>query len=56
MQRSNNRYVDAEGEEDLGNIDVLAFDGDTLLVEGDWGEVRIYSAEKPRFEIGQSTP
>jgi hypothetical protein len=55
VKRSNNRYVDAEGEEDLGNIDVLAFDGGALLVEGDWGEVRIYSAEQPRFEIARSS-
>jgi hypothetical protein len=55
VKRSKNRYVDAAGEEDLGNIDVLAIDGDALLVEGDWGEVRIYGADQPRFEITGSS-
>jgi hypothetical protein len=50
VKRSANRYVDAAGEEDLGNIDSLTVDGDAFVVEGDWGEVRVHSSKTPRFE------
>jgi hypothetical protein len=51
LKRSTNRYVDAAGEEDLGNIDSLTSDHGTFVVEGDWGEVRIHSVTQPRFEL-----
>ncbi|WP_235659473.1 hypothetical protein, partial [Mycobacteroides abscessus] len=49
VRRSANSYIDAAGEEDLGNIDSLTDDGGTYTVEGDWGEVRICSTSEPRF-------
>jgi hypothetical protein len=49
-KRSSTHYTDASGEEDLGNIDILKVDGDAFAVEGDWGSVRISSAQ-PRFEL-----
>jgi hypothetical protein len=51
LKRSTNRYVDAAGHEDLGNIDSLTSDHHTFVVEGDWGEVRIHSVSQPRFEL-----
>lgn len=51
LKRSTNRYFDANGAEDLGNIDVLTIDGDAFIVEGDWGEVLIHGADQPRFEL-----
>jgi hypothetical protein len=44
------RYRDATGEDDLGNIDVMRVDGQTFVVEGDWGEVRIAS-DQPGIEL-----
>ncbi|BBZ06298.1 hypothetical protein MDOR_04670 [Mycolicibacterium doricum] len=49
-RRTTARYTDADGEEDLGNIDIVAVDGEALLVEGDWGRVRIVGAQ-PQFEM-----
>jgi len=51
VKRTTNRYRDAAGEEDLGNIDSLILDGDTFVVEGDWGEVRLQTETEPRFEL-----
>lgn len=51
LERSTNRYIDAAGDEDLGNIDSLTADDDGFVVEGDWGRVRIRSACQPRFEL-----
>jgi hypothetical protein len=50
LKRSSNHYTDASGEEDLGNIDILKVDGDSFVVEGDWGTVRI-SGGRPRFDL-----
>jgi hypothetical protein len=50
IRRSPNRYVDASGEEDLGNIDSLTTENGTYHVDGDWGEVRIFTTSRPRFE------
>jgi len=47
-----NHFRDASGEEDLGNIDILRWDGDSIVAEGDWGEVRVKSAP-PRFVLGE---
>lgn len=50
ITRTGRRYTDATGTEDLGNIDILAVDGDTFLVEGDWGRVRLVAAP-PTFKL-----
>lgn len=52
IKRTDQRSTDATGEQDLGHIDVLKRDGNSFVVEGDWGEVRIQSAE-PLFELGE---
>lgn len=49
--RSERHYTDASGEQDLGNVDVLAFDGQAFVVEGDWGKVRVVSGP-PQFAVG----
>ena len=51
LRRSTNRYIDAAGQEDLGNIDSLTVESNIYHVEGDWGTVKIESADGPRFEI-----
>ncbi len=45
--RSGNVSVDANNEEDLGNIDFLIVDSDNYHLGGDWGEVRVYTASEP---------
>jgi hypothetical protein len=49
LRRNSSRYTDASGQDDLGNIDILTVDGDAVVVEGDWGTVRISGAQ-PCFE------
>ena len=51
IQRSFKTYVDAAGEEDLGNIDSLTVSDGTFTVEGDWGVVKIESRSEPSFEL-----
>jgi hypothetical protein len=51
ITQSTNRFVDANGDEDLGNIDRLVSDGGSYLVNGDWGEVRVRCGKMPRFEL-----
>ncbi|WP_213572806.1 hypothetical protein [Rhodococcus sp. USK13] len=51
ITESPNRYTDAAGEEDLGNIDSLTKEDGSFHVEGDWGEVRIHSANEPHFDL-----
>lgn len=41
IRRTERHFTDAAGEEDLGNIDILQPEGDSFVVEGDWGRVRI---------------
>jgi hypothetical protein len=50
VKRSDARYTDASGEENLGNIDILSVDQEAFVAEGDWGGVRIFS-DPPRFEL-----
>lgn len=50
VTRNERDYVDATGEHDLGNIDVLKPEGDWLVAEGDWGHVRIRGAQ-PYVEL-----
>lgn len=49
ISRSAQRYTDATGEVDLGNIDNLAFDHGVYVAEGDWGRVEIHSSADPEF-------
>lgn len=51
ISRSFKKYTDADGEEDLGNIDVLRNSDDIYTVEGDWGKVRIRSVQAPEFNL-----
>lgn len=51
LERSTQRYVDATGETDLGNIDSLTSADGTYEVAGDWGRVRIRCARPPRFTL-----
>jgi hypothetical protein len=43
-RRSDQKYVDRDGEEDLGNIDLLFRADGEFEAEGDWGKVRIQAA------------
>lgn len=47
--RSTQRYTDATGEEDLGNIDFLERRDDHWWIGGDWGEVRVYTSADPEL-------
>ncbi|AFT98855.1 hypothetical protein [Nocardia brasiliensis] len=49
LDRSFQRYVDATGAKDLGNIDSLASRDGVYSVIGDWGSVRIRSNVDPEF-------
>lgn len=51
ISRSFRRYADAEGEEDMGNIDFLKFYGNHWNAGGDWGEVRIFTTARPQFSL-----
>lgn len=51
--RSTQRYTDATGEEDLGNIDFLTREGDHWLIDGDWGTVRVYTTADPQLILDQ---
>lgn len=51
LVRSEARYTDASGEEDLGNIDVFTAQGYRYHLQGDWGSVEIETHEQPRFEL-----
>ncbi|MCS6127919.1 hypothetical protein G3485_13075 [Shewanella baltica] len=41
LNRSKNRFIDKNGEIDLGNIDTFILDGDKIMLNGDWGELEI---------------
>lgn len=49
--KSLQKYIDAEGAEDLGNIDFLRRYSDHWHGRGDWGEVRIFTIVWPRFTL-----
>jgi len=51
LERSFQKSIDASGEEDLGNIDSLTFEGGAFLLEGDWGVVKIWCRRQPRFVL-----
>ncbi|MFF3225007.1 hypothetical protein ACFYV7_19600 [Nocardia suismassiliense] len=51
VDRSFQKYKDATGTEDLGNIDSLTSSEGIYTVMGDWGRVRIHSSADPEFRI-----
>jgi hypothetical protein len=51
IDRSFQKYKDATGTEDMGNIDSLTNADGVYSAEGDWGRVRIWSSEDPKFRI-----
>ena len=42
LRRSNTVFIDAAGDHDMGNIDILAADGNSIVLEGDWGRVQLW--------------
>jgi hypothetical protein len=52
--RSTQRFIDATGEEDLGNIDYLNREHDHWHIGGDWGEVRVYTTDNPQLVLDVS--
>lgn len=55
ISRTSARYQDANNEEDQGNIDYLDSEAGKFHLGGDWGEVRIWSAHPPVFELADAT-
>ncbi|MFC9432325.1 hypothetical protein [Nocardia sp. NPDC057030] len=53
LDRSAQKYSDATGVEDLGNIDSLTGSEGVYSVNGDWGNIRIRSDADPEFRIGE---
>ncbi|HZR49665.1 MAG TPA: hypothetical protein VFB06_09120 [Streptosporangiaceae bacterium] len=51
LARSQTRFRDASGEEDLGNIDVFTTDHHRYHLEGDWGTVDVTSSVPPEFLV-----
>jgi len=51
LRRSEGRYRDASGEEDLGNIDVFLAEEGRYYLEGDWGGVEIETNVAPRLQL-----
>ncbi len=49
VDRSFQKYKDATGTEDMGNIDSLTNSEGVYSVIGDWGDVRIRSNSDPQF-------
>jgi hypothetical protein len=49
--RSTQRFTDASGEEDLGNIDFLTREADHWHIGGDWGAVRAYTTATPHLDL-----
>lgn len=47
LQRSTLIFTDANGEQDLGNIDQMTRDGDWWDLGGDWGRLRVRTASTP---------
>lgn len=51
ISRSFQKYTDATGEIDYGNIDALITYADGYQLEGDWGTVRVWSEQLPSFHF-----
>lgn len=41
LEKTSNVNIDANNEEDLGNIDTLRFKNNSFYLEGDWGKLEI---------------
>lgn len=51
LSRSFRKYIDADNEEDLGNIDSLTDQDGVYTAEGDWGKVCVTTDRMPEFNI-----
>lgn len=51
LERSQQVYTDASGEEDLGNIDFLVSEDGRWRAGGDWGEVVVHAPRPPRLVL-----
>ena len=47
LERSGHVFTGPDGEQDLGNIDVLRWEGDRYDIAGDWGHVHVRSEHPP---------
>lgn len=47
LERSEHVFTDPDGEQDLGNIDVLRWEDDLYDIAGDWGHVHVRTATPP---------
>jgi hypothetical protein len=56
LERSGHVFTDPDGEQDLGNIDVLRWEGDHYDIAGDWGHVHVRSAEPPDVRYAPPEP
>jgi hypothetical protein len=54
LERSEHVFTDVDGEQDLGNIDVLRWDGELYDIAGDWGHVQVHSAAPPDVRYAPS--
>ncbi|MFI5605673.1 hypothetical protein [Amycolatopsis sp. NPDC051903] len=52
---SGQTYLDAAGEEDLGNIDSLRYHDGYYDITGDWGHVRIHTVAAPQLTFTPET-
>ncbi|TRW86184.1 hypothetical protein FK535_06830 [Mycolicibacterium sp. 018/SC-01/001] len=55
LHRSHRFFTDATGAKDLGNIDALVAGANSVLLEGDWGRVRVWGSRSngcPRPRMG----
>ena len=56
LHRSHRFFTDAAGAKDLGNIDAVVAGADSVLLEGDWGRVRVRGSRsngypRPRMKL-----
>lgn len=56
LHRPHRSFTDATGAEDLGNIDALVAGASSVLLEGDWGRVRVWGSRsngypRPRMSL-----
>lgn len=56
LHRSHRFFTDATGAKDLGNIDALVPGANSVLLEGDWGCVRVWGSRsngypRPRMKL-----
>ncbi|QBS46188.1 hypothetical protein [Nocardia sp. CS682] len=54
VDRSFQKYKDATGTMDLGNIDSLTRSDGVYTAIGDWGRVQIHSSAEPEFRISET--